>query len=224
MGKVIFIGFSIGLPDPPPVHHFAPEWFGDALHEARTGKDHNSRRREILFSVCAVESYLVEWVWDEVIKPQTLYTFNKYFPDVRLKEIIEKEESEKKLRKADREELEKRAKKDRAGICDRWKRVIKEVYDDKFIPQKPIFQGEYWENFLMLVKYRDGLVHAHTSRPMTPVTVSPFFDPHIKESAETSKIYLDRLPSGWAVCIIIELIEELHKEVGTAPPSWLDYP
>ena len=31
---------------------FAPEWFDDALREARAGAGHGQRRREILFSVC----------------------------------------------------------------------------------------------------------------------------------------------------------------------------
>ncbi len=30
---------------------FAREWFANALHEARTGKDHNARRREVEASI-----------------------------------------------------------------------------------------------------------------------------------------------------------------------------
>ena len=36
-------------------HNFAPEWFADALHEAKTVPSHNSRRREIIFAVCCAK-------------------------------------------------------------------------------------------------------------------------------------------------------------------------
>src|SRR4051812_27749577 len=47
------------------IGHFAPSWFADALHEARTGGDGDihARRREILFAVCCAESYLYEWTY-----------------------------------------------------------------------------------------------------------------------------------------------------------------
>jgi hypothetical protein len=48
-------------------YSFAPEWFEDALREAKTSNDHNARRREIVFAVSCAESYLVEWVRDEVL-------------------------------------------------------------------------------------------------------------------------------------------------------------
>lgn len=41
--------------------NFAEDWYTDLLHEARTGGDHNSRRREILFAACFAESYMFEW-------------------------------------------------------------------------------------------------------------------------------------------------------------------
>lgn len=38
-------------------YRYAPEWFADAVEESgREG--HQARRREILFAVCAAESYL----------------------------------------------------------------------------------------------------------------------------------------------------------------------
>jgi hypothetical protein len=48
-------------------YRHAPEWFADALREARGGGDHHARRREILFAVCAAESYLFEWVLVDVL-------------------------------------------------------------------------------------------------------------------------------------------------------------
>jgi rubredoxin len=59
-------------------YSFAPEWFADALHEARAGGDHHARRREILFSVCCAESYILEWVRDQVLNRQ-FDRLNKYF-------------------------------------------------------------------------------------------------------------------------------------------------
>lgn len=49
---------------PPP---YAEAWFKDAV-EASIQPGPHARRREIVFSVCFVESYLFEWVCDEVIK------------------------------------------------------------------------------------------------------------------------------------------------------------
>src|SRR5437763_1505475 len=59
-------------------YSFAPEWFEDALHEARTGQEHHARRREIVFAVCFAESYLLEWVRDEVLKGD-FPRLNRYF-------------------------------------------------------------------------------------------------------------------------------------------------
>jgi hypothetical protein len=66
-------------------HSFAPDWFKDAMHEAKapTG-DVDARRREILFSVAFGESYIVEWVRDEVLK-RDYRKFSNYFgPKVKL--------------------------------------------------------------------------------------------------------------------------------------------
>jgi hypothetical protein len=46
---------------------FAREWFNDAVHEARTGGDIQAKRREIVFAVSFAESYLFEWVRDQVL-------------------------------------------------------------------------------------------------------------------------------------------------------------
>src|SRR5919112_3743691 len=68
-------------------YSFAPEWFEDALNEAKRGADHNARRREIVFAVCCAESYLFEWVRDEIIGKSNMERLmkylNKYFPPKR---------------------------------------------------------------------------------------------------------------------------------------------
>jgi hypothetical protein len=59
---------------------FAPSWFRDALNEAQRAKgDVDARRREILFAVCFLESYLLEWT-RYLLGPRD---FKKYFPPGR---------------------------------------------------------------------------------------------------------------------------------------------
>lgn len=52
---------------------FSPQWFADASHEAATGSDENSIRREVLFSTCFLESYIFEWVRDIDIEAVDYY-------------------------------------------------------------------------------------------------------------------------------------------------------
>jgi hypothetical protein len=98
-------------------YSFAPEWFKDALSEARTGQDHHSRRREILFAVCFVESYLFEWVRDEALNRE-FDQLNKYFPPG-----------------------------DRRGICERWKAVTKQLEKNKKVPKAPSFGYSDWNDW-----------------------------------------------------------------------------
>ena len=118
-------------------YSFAPEWFEDALREARTGKDHNSRRREILFAVCCVESYLIEWLRDDVLN-RKFDSLPKYFPFGVHR-----------------------------GIRQRWRDVIRKAHSDGLIGSMPDFGKAYWEKFEVLVQYRNGLVHGNSSRPDT---------------------------------------------------------
>src|SRR5262245_61990872 len=72
----------------------APRWFEDGKREAAIhGPD--ARRREILFAVRFAESYLLEWVRDEVVKRQ-FAALAEYFPP-----------------------------DDQRGVIDRWKEVPK---------------------------------------------------------------------------------------------------
>jgi hypothetical protein len=170
-------------------YSFAPEWFKDALSEARTGQDHHSRRREILFAVCFVESYLFEWVRDEVLNRE-FNELTQYFPD-----------------------------KDRRGIRKRWKEVIKNLEQDKKILKAPSFGNSDWNDFVELVKYRDGLVHAGASRPETNSPISQAY-----ASPEPSKTGLGQLQAGWAVSVVVALLRHLHDAIGTPAPEWLADP
>ncbi len=59
-------------------YSFAPEWFADASREAKD-EGRGARRREILFAVCAAESYVFEWVRDTVLN-HDFKKLDKYFP------------------------------------------------------------------------------------------------------------------------------------------------
>ncbi len=126
-----------GQKPPPPwiAANFARAWFEDALREAQAG-DANARRREIVFAVCFLESYLFEWTRN-LVGPSEIKT---YFP----------------LRRNDRPR--------RMGIRQKWKDVLKDLLAKKKIARAPAFSGSDWAAFRRLVDYRDGLVHATASR------------------------------------------------------------
>jgi hypothetical protein len=125
---------TIGTPELWSFYSFAPEWFNDALQESRlTG--HAARRREILFSVCCAESYIFEWVRDEVLQrdPNLL---SKYFkPGVK------------------------------RGVKEKFRDVPKDLKRDGYIVGTLDCSTATWNKFRTLVDYRDGLVHARASRP-----------------------------------------------------------
>ncbi len=133
--------------------NFAPEWFQDALSEARrTTQDRNARRREIVFAVCFVESYLFEWVRDEV---------------------LDRRDFEQLLRN-----LNRRYFNSKEGVKDRWKKVLKKLEKDGLIRAVPDFNQKYWRDFVDLVDMRDGLVHALSSRPGTDPHPAGTLAPH----------------------------------------------
>jgi len=173
-------------------YSFAKEWFEDALHEAQTGTDHNARRREIVFAVCFAESYLFEWIRDQVLDRndfQKLVTdLNKYFPPGKWQPVTVK-----------------------------WKLIPKSLLKDELIPATPDLSQSYWEHFTKLVTMRHGLVHARSSRPETTQIQE-------KEKPLPSKEDLDNLPAGWATEVVVTLVKELHKAVGTSEPDWLVTP
>lgn len=179
---------SVGTPTIWLTYSFAPEWFRDALNEAQTGQDHHSRRREIVFATCFVESYLFEWVRDEIL--------NREFDELA-----------KYFRDEDR----------RLSTTDRWKEAIKRLYKNNRIKNVPNFGDSWWQDVQILVKYRNGLVHAGASRPETDSLEDD-------KKPLPSKTLLDQLPAGWAVRIVIELIRRLHEAAGTSTPAWLIEP
>lgn len=166
---------------------FAPDWFADALNEARRGDGASSRRREILFAVCFAESYIVEWVRDEVLE-RDFKRFTKYFP-LGMK----------------------------IPVRDKWKNVPKELHRDGLIVEAPDWSDQVWNNWLKLIDYRDGLVHAVSSLPETSLQQND-------DKPEPSKTDLDQMEAGWPVKVIVALVRRLHEAVCTPTPAWIKEP
>jgi len=130
---------SAGIPTVWLSDNFAQDWFADALHEARTGKDYNARRREIIFAVCFAESYIFEWVRRKV----QIEELNDYFPASR------RFPNDPRYHRP---------------LKDKWKKLPKELYEAGKIPSDPNLDLLGLEE---LLGYRNGLVHAAASRPAT---------------------------------------------------------
>ena len=167
--------------------HFAKEWYQDAVLQAEIESSRGARRREIIFAVCCVESYLLEWVRDVVLQ-RDFGELVEYFPT-----------------------------DNRDGIRDRWKRVIKQLAEENRIAQGQDLGGNVWEEFRLLVEYRDGLVHGNSSRPESS---SQLDDRQPTPSPDA----LDGLKPGWASNVVHGLVHDLHDTIDTPAPSWLVQP
>jgi hypothetical protein len=164
---------------------FAPDWFGDSVRESKAGLgNYNARRREILFSVAFAESYLVEWVRDEVLKKDYQH-FSTYFPPGI-----------------------------KVNALDKFKEIPKKLCEDKLILRRPDWGKSYWEDYKKLVDYRDGLVHASSSRPESGSMSQD-------ERPLPPASLLAQLQPAWAIGVVIELVKELHRVLGTPLPAWL---
>ena len=119
--------------------NFAQDWFSDALHEAQSGKDHNSIRREIIYAACFAESYIFEWA-RSVLQIEEI---NDYFPPTP--------------RFSDDPRYRRDLKK-------KWKEIPSELYKAGKIKVDPKLN---LSGLGTLLKYRHGLVHASASRPAT---------------------------------------------------------
>jgi hypothetical protein len=182
---------SVPAPTVWLTYSWAPIWFGDALDEARStppeGQVAHTRGREILFATCFVESYLLEWVRDSVLR-RDYRELVQYFPPGRKWDFFHK-----------------------------WADIPKQLRRDGLIPAVPLVGDRHGEDWNRLKDYRDGLVHARSSRPQTsaqPKGEEPH--PAVDELLE--------LPAGWALGVVIERVRSLHRAAGTDPPSWLTDP
>ena len=144
----------------------------------------SARRREILFAVSTAESFLFEWVRDVVLK-RNFVRLNEFFPENQ-----------------------------HQGISEKWKAVTKLFFTEKLIPQCPDFGGSTWMDFIKLIEFRNGLVHARASRPST-------FGLSAKLQPLPSVEALDALKPGEATEIVSVLIHELAVAAGHQAPGWL---
>lgn len=118
--------------------HFSKPWFLDASKEAQVERDKDARRREILFSVRFAETYLFEWVRDELLTASHK-ELRDYFPPGKNR-----------------------------GAKEKWKDVPKQLQSDRLIDSVPALSGKFWNDFCDLIDLRDGLIHARASRPSMP--------------------------------------------------------
>ena len=129
--------------------NFAEDWYRDALAEARSGGDHNARRREIIFAVSFAESFIFEWTRRKL----QIDEITEYFPPNR------------------------RFKNDpryRRSLIEKWRMIPTELYEAGKIPLRPALDLSALEE---LLRYRHGLIHAAASRPSTqrqPSESAPF--------------------------------------------------
>lgn len=132
--------------------NFAEQWFVDARAEALSETSRDSVRREIVFSVCFLESYIFEWV-----RSLDLHLVTDFFPP------------------------EPRFNEDprfRRELKEKWKLVPQELYSEGHIPAEPRLD---LSQLGALLKYRHGLVHAVASRPFNadaPESHRPIPDPN----------------------------------------------
>ena len=129
-----------------------------------------------------------EWVRDEVLKLD-VERFNHYFPPGKWRPPEVK-----------------------------WREVPKELTKDHLIDGSPDWgQGkvhETWEQWLGLLKYRHGLVHAGSSRP--EIEAQP-----ARGQPSPSVVDFGQLAAGWATGVVTALVRHLHEAAGSPAPEWL---
>jgi len=167
--------------------HFSKPWFLDAVKEAQVERDKDARRREILFSVCFAECYLVEWVRDEILAGR-IEEFTNYFPPDRTRNVREK-----------------------------WKDVPKELRANNEIVGVPELNAAFWSDFCYLVDLRDGLVHAHASRPSLS-------NQDKDERPMPDLDELSKMEAGWPTKVVVALVKCFHLYAKKPIPDWLQLP
>ncbi|MGZ4953543.1 MAG: hypothetical protein ACXV8Q_00405 [Methylobacter sp.] len=133
---------------------FAPRWYKDALSEANQNQptDRDARRKEIIFAVACAESYLFEWVRDEVLNSD-YEALETYFPTGQC-----------------------------SGVKERWKDVTKRLDKDNQINNTHDFsRSTAWKEFNRLIDFRNGLLHGGASRPETAGLTNGFPVPSMRE-------------------------------------------
>ena len=98
------------------------------------------------------------------------------------------------------------------SLTNKWKQIPAELYANKIIPIYPKLKlvplGQ-------LVKYRHRLIHAPTRRPMIAHMSK-------KKAAVTAFGELESIAHGWALDVAQRLVVDLHHQLGTEPPLYLE--
>ena len=100
---------------------------------------------------------------------------------------------------------------DRRGHIPKWKNTLKKLYENGKIAFEPALAYDELE---ILVKYRNGFIHAHASRPMSNVLAEQY-------KPSPSRQEIERLTPGWALKIVVNLIRALHKALRTTEESYI---
>lgn len=176
------------------VNRFAPGWYKDARHEAQAPLgDIHARRREVVFAVSCAESYIYEWTRDLLQTTPGHYSrIDAYFPP-------------------------KPVKGWNRSVTDQWKEVPKELHAVNILANKLDLSGAHGDDWLRLVDYRNGLIHALASRPQE---YGP--GPPIRPLVTADDLHA--MAPGWATSVVEERVLRLHQAEGTAPPPWLTSP
>ena len=103
-------------------------------------------------------------------------------------------------------------------VTEKWKEIPKQLFADRLITGVPVLENPgYWGEWLKLIEFRNGLIHARASRPETTSLDE-------KEKPKPSKTVLDNMAPGWPTRVVVELIRRLHTAVGSAIPEWISEP
>ena len=152
------------------------------------GRD--ARRREILLAACFAETYLFEWVRDEVLQhkigpgPDHHKNLLKYFPVGK-----------------------------KRGAYDKWREIPRQLADDGYILGCPdLGNCPWWIDFCTLLNYRDGLIHASASRP----EVSSIPCPNPQAAPVPNLGVLEDMSPGWPLGVVVTLVREFNSAAGRA--------
>ena len=178
-----------------------------------------------MFAVCFAESYLFEWMRNDILPALRREGLN-------LKKSGDIERSIEFKRRGEFQRLtgyyfpvDKRR-----GLLERWITVPARAFAEFERTDLPSFfkdpvgghleklrKRPEWSDFAILIDYRNGVMHGHTSRPLTNPQPE-------KEQPNPSANVLDELPPGWAVSVVFQVVRRLHEAWGSPMPEWLMEP